>query len=89
MHRRDPLNSYMLYIRDDRYRTTTLDVVLAADDEAASELARICLASSPHYLGIEVWCEDRLVTRLAKDGASMSPLAPPGEDPPNGHHETS
>ena len=58
----------MLYIRDDRYRTTTLDVVLAADDEAAGELARICLASSPHYLGIEVWDDDRLVTRLAKGG---------------------
>jgi hypothetical protein len=79
----------MLYIWDDRYRTTTLDVVLAPDDEAAGELARVCLASSPHYLGVEVWEEDRLVMRLAKDGAAMSPLVPPGEDPPNGHHETS
>lgn len=79
----------MLYIRDDRYRTTTLDVVLAADDDAASELARVCLASSPHYLGIEVWEEDRLVARLAKDDTPPSAFIPPGGDPPNGQRETS
>jgi hypothetical protein len=69
----------MLYIQDDRYKTTTLEVVLAPADEAAGELARMCLDSSPHYLAIEVWDDQRLVIRLAKEGQFPAPLTKPGQ----------
>jgi hypothetical protein len=76
----------MLYIQDDRYRITTLDVVLAADDAAASELARVCLAGSAHYQSIEVWEDERLVTRVEKNDFPFAP-APGGEVTPNGSAE--
>ena len=62
--------------------------MLADDDPAAGELARLWLASSPHYLGIEVWDDDRLVTRLEKEAAP--PAAPPIRDeaPPDGRPES-
>jgi hypothetical protein len=69
----------MHYIQDDRYRTTTLEVVLAPDDEAACELARMCLDSSPHYLAIEVWDDQRQVIRIAKEDQFPAPPIEPGQ----------
>ncbi|HEY2178586.1 MAG TPA: hypothetical protein VGH15_08385 [Caulobacteraceae bacterium] len=63
----------MIYIQDDRYKTTTLEVVLAPTDKAASELARMCLDSSPHYLAVEVWADEKRLLRIEKEGQFPAP----------------
>ncbi|HXV01224.1 MAG TPA: hypothetical protein VG166_12070 [Caulobacteraceae bacterium] len=75
----------MLYIQDDRYQSKTLEVVLAPSDESASELARMCLESSPHYLAVEVWDDDRRVIRVEKEG--QIPAPPRGADESTGQEQ--
>jgi hypothetical protein len=58
------VNVYTLYITDDRYSVPTIDILMADADEEVRALAVARLASSPHYLGIEVWVEDRLVCAM-------------------------
>jgi hypothetical protein len=59
------LDVYTLYIEDDRYSTPTIDFLPAADEAHARGLAAARLASSPHYLAVEVWSDERLVFRLS------------------------
>jgi hypothetical protein len=58
-----------MYIRDERYQTPTLEIVTASDDAAAEQIVRERLASSIHYLGAEIWEEERLVAKLDKEPA--------------------
>jgi hypothetical protein len=55
------LSVYTLYIEDDRYSVPTIDILWADSDEEAHALAARRLASSPHYLSIAVWDQDRFV----------------------------
>jgi hypothetical protein len=57
------LKTYILFVYDDRYTVPSLDTVIVRDDGRAIELAQQRLRSSPHYGGIEVWEDDRLVFR--------------------------
>jgi len=52
---------YTLYIEDDRYSVPTIDILSADTDAEAMTLAAERLASSPHYLSVEVWADDRYV----------------------------
>jgi hypothetical protein len=58
------VNVYTLYITDDRYTVPTIDILMADADEAVRTLAVARLASSPHYLSIEVRVDDRLVCAI-------------------------
>ena len=55
---------YTIYIEDDRYSVPTIDILLADDDTHAQVLAAGRLISSPHYTGVEVWQDDRIVCAL-------------------------
>jgi hypothetical protein len=55
--------TYILFVYDDRYTVPNLDTVIVPDDGRAIEFAQQRLCSSPHYGGIEVWEDDRLVFR--------------------------
>ncbi|HLK26369.1 MAG TPA: hypothetical protein VKT30_17060 [Caulobacteraceae bacterium] len=65
---------YTLYIDDDRYSVPSLDAIDAGDDDAATELARARLASSPHYLAIELWDGERQIARLESPARRVSAL---------------
>ncbi len=58
------MKTYTLYVEDDRYAAPTLLTVEARDDERVRELAQRRLAESPHYLGVEIWEDDRLVDQV-------------------------
>jgi hypothetical protein len=58
------VNVYTLYIADDRYSVPTIDILMADRDDEARALAAARLASSQHYLSIEVWVGDRLVCAI-------------------------
>lgn len=58
------MKTYFLYVHDDRYTVPNLDTIIVRDDERARALAAKRLASSPHYRGVEVWEDERLVVRL-------------------------
>ena len=60
------LNVYTLYIEDDRYSVPTIDILQATDDAHALGLAAERLASSPHYLAVELWVDERLIGRTPK-----------------------
>jgi hypothetical protein len=60
------LNTYTLYIHDDRYSVPSLDAVTVRDDERAREVARKRLAASPQYRLIEVWEDDRFVDKFER-----------------------
>jgi hypothetical protein len=57
------VKTYLLYVNDDRYSVPNLDSVVVRDDASATAAAKVKLASSPHYGGVEVWDDDRLVFR--------------------------
>ncbi len=57
---------YTLYIDDDRYSVPSLDAVTSAGDDRACDAARARLATSDHYLGVEIWEDDRLVCKLQR-----------------------
>jgi len=52
---------FALYVEDDRYSVPTLLTVELRDDASAMAHASELLASSPHYLSIEIWDADRRV----------------------------
>lgn len=58
------MRTYTFFIEDDRYGVPTLLFVTAKDERAARRRARAELADSPHYRGIEVREDDRLLFRL-------------------------
>jgi len=60
------LKAYLLYIHDRRYGTPTLDVITAASDQRACELARGRLNASCHYSAVELWEDERFVCRIQK-----------------------
>lgn len=58
------MKTYFLYMHDDRYSVPSLDAVIVRNDQRASEIAAKRLTSSDHYLGVEVWEDERLVCRF-------------------------
>jgi len=66
------VNTYMLYVHDDRYTVPTLDTVIVRDDDRAIEIAAQRLSSSPHYRAVEMWDDDRLVCQIDRSGAEAS-----------------
>jgi hypothetical protein len=58
------LKTYALYIHDDRYSVSTLDLVTASDDECVARIGMRRLAASPHHRSVEIWDDDRLVGRF-------------------------
>jgi hypothetical protein len=62
------VGTYIFYLQDDRYSAPNLDIITAPDEEAAIESALARLAASPHHLSIEIWQDDRLVTRIIHPG---------------------
>lgn len=60
------LGIYTIYIEDDRYSVPTIDILSADDDGHARVLAQGRLVSSPHYLSVEAWEDDRVVCVLPK-----------------------
>ena len=59
--------SYTLFVHDDRYSVPTFYIVSVADEGRALELADEKLRSSPHYLRVEVFDDDRLVGALDRE----------------------
>jgi hypothetical protein len=59
------MQTYSLYIEDDRYSVPTLLFVDAADDASALRTAREKLAK-PHHMAIEVREGDRVVERVTR-----------------------
>ena len=55
---------YFLYIHDDRYATPTMEVVTAADIEGARIIAKQRLDASPHHQAVEIWYEEKLLSRI-------------------------
>jgi hypothetical protein len=60
------MKTYVLYLHDDRYSVPTLDSIIVDGDERGRQLAAERLASSPHYLLVELWEDDRLVVKLQR-----------------------
>ena len=58
---------YTVYMHDARYSAPNLDLVTAADDARARELASQRLDASPHHLMVEVFEEDRLVCVVRRE----------------------
>jgi hypothetical protein len=58
------VQTYALYIEDDRYSVPTLLFVTTADDAAVRRIAREKL-SEPHHLAVEVRLDERVLFRLA------------------------
>lgn len=58
------MQTYLFYVQDDRYSAPNLDIITALDEDAAIDVALARLAASPHHLSIEIWRDDRLVTRI-------------------------
>ena len=68
------MNVYVLYIHDDRYSVPTVDSLRASDDESAKQLLRERLRSSPHYVAVALWQDERFVDRIEKSsGAPCDP----------------
>jgi hypothetical protein len=61
------MQSYQFFVQDDRYSVPNLMFVQAANDLRARSLAEQTLVRSPHYLGVDVYAEDRLVVALGGD----------------------
>jgi hypothetical protein len=55
---------FTLYVDDDRYSVPTLFTVDVHDDAGAMAFATELLNSSPHYLAVEVWDDDRRVGKV-------------------------
>lgn len=49
------LNSFEIFVHDDRYSVPTLQLVTAADDTSAVAAAESLLHASPHHRGVELW----------------------------------
>ena len=60
------MNTYTLYIHDDRYSVPSLDAITVRDDERAREVAANRLTVSPHYHLIEVWEDDRFIDKFER-----------------------
>jgi hypothetical protein len=65
------VNTYFIYLHDDRYTVPNLDTIVARDDERARELAAKRLMSSLHYRAIELWDDERFVYRLKRSGLEL------------------
>ena len=63
------MKSYFLYIDDDRYATPTMEVVAAADFNGARITAKQRVNASPHHQAVEIWHEERLLSRI--EGRSL------------------
>ena len=61
------VETYMLYMHDDRYSVPMLDAVIVRDDDHAIEIAAQRLYSSPHHRIAELWQDDRLVCRISRE----------------------
>ena len=72
------MNVYTLYVEDDRYSVPTIDILTAVSDEDARQLAVLRLASSPHYLSIAVWDDERFICEVPSPEAASPPPAAPG-----------
>jgi hypothetical protein len=55
---------FTLYVDDDRYSVPTLFTVDLQDDASAMTFASELLNSSPHYLAVEIWDDDRRVGKV-------------------------
>lgn len=58
---------YTFYIDDDRYRVPTLLSAEVADDAHALNFAHQLFSKSHHYGAIEIWDDERFVSREARD----------------------
>ena len=67
------MQSYQFFVADDRYSVPNLLFVEAANDMSARLLAEQTLVRSPHYLGVDVYADDRLVFALSTDPAAQPP----------------
>ncbi len=63
------MRTYFLYMHDDRYSVPSLDALVVHNDQRASEIAAKRLTTSEHYLGVEIWQDERLVCRFDRDCA--------------------
>jgi hypothetical protein len=63
------MQTYCLYIEDDRYSVPTLLFIIAADDAEAQRIAAEKL-SEPHHLAVEVREVERELCRLVSPPAA-------------------
>jgi hypothetical protein len=75
------VNTYFVYVHDDRYTVPNLSTLTAASDEEATELAWLQLVASPHHRMIELFRDERLVDRVARleDGLERNRRGRPSE----------
>jgi hypothetical protein len=66
------VNTYILYVYDDRYSVPNLDAISVDNDTLAIAMAEHRLASSHHYRAVEVWEDERPVCRIERDGLNAA-----------------
>jgi hypothetical protein len=64
-----PVQTYALYIEDDRYSVPTLLFVTANDDSAIRRIANEKL-SEPHHKAVEVLEGEQILVRIERGGSS-------------------
>jgi hypothetical protein len=58
------MKTFELFVHDDRYSVPTLHLIPAMEAGVARRSAEILWASSPHYLGVELWCDGEEILTL-------------------------
>lgn len=58
------MKTFELFVHDDRYSVPTLHLVSVAAEAMARGAAEALLRSSPHHLGVELWCEGEQIDAL-------------------------
>jgi hypothetical protein len=77
------MNTFEIFIHDDRYSVPTLHLVMAADEIAAVAAAESLLRASPHHRGVELWgggdqllergvCADRRRTQAGREALRIA-----------------
>ncbi len=61
------VQTFTLYIEDDRYSVPTLVFVIVRGEVRAKEIAKDRLAASSHHLSVEVWEDETLLFRAGRE----------------------
>jgi hypothetical protein len=58
------MNTFEIFVHDDRYSVPTLHLVPAADEATSRRVAEVLLLTSSHHRGVELWCEGEQILAL-------------------------
>ena len=70
-----PMKTFELFVHDDRYSVPTLHLIPAVDVGVARTTAEVLWRASPHYQGVELWCDgDHVVSLGACEDRRRGPI---------------